>query len=318
MTTPMSINRISEVNFEEGFTGNGKVFIEVQKQADNSEKLVVYEANNALTAFFSNLFRIRSKTFTARECAANIQGGSPEKIDKEKLVQNIKQAASKNCIESAPQILNKLVADKKLDAPEAEVSKYISALPLGRTSFAIEIEKALHKLSDTNNLSNVITEVHYKKTDGKVYAYFFEGDFSEKNPPPLPENFVSFVQFYSPTTVHFDELNNLNEGTFLNIGQPEDIKTLFKRLGSNEPETGLRDHRITKNLADFLNSAKQNQIDSADTHMELTLLTKLLLDQEKKHLTSSSDSSRLIRSLELTLQKLDSYSDPATIAENQT
>ena len=52
MTTPMSINRISEVNFEEGFTGDGKVFIEVQKQADNSEKLVIYEANNALTAFF--------------------------------------------------------------------------------------------------------------------------------------------------------------------------------------------------------------------------------------------------------------------------
>jgi hypothetical protein len=146
MTTPMSINRISEVNFEEGFTGNGKVFIEVQKQADNSEKLVIYEANNALTAFFSNLFRIRSKTFTAREWAANIQGGSPEKIDKEKLVQNIKQAASKNCIESAPEILNKLVAEKKLDAPDTEVKNCIRDIPLGKAACAIEIEASLKAL----------------------------------------------------------------------------------------------------------------------------------------------------------------------------
>jgi hypothetical protein len=146
MTTPMSINRISEVNFEEGFTGNGKVFIEVQKQADNSEKLVIYEANNALTAFFSNLFRIRSKTFTAREWAANIQGGSPEKIDREKLVQNIKQAASKNCIESAPEILNKLVAEKKLDAPDTEVKNCIRDIPLGKAACAIEIEASLKAL----------------------------------------------------------------------------------------------------------------------------------------------------------------------------
>jgi hypothetical protein len=146
MTTPMSINRISEVNFEEGFTGNGKVFIEVQKQADNSEKLVIYEANNALTAFFSNLFRIRSKTFTAREWAANIQGGSPEKIDREKLVQNIKQAASKNCIESAPEILNKLVAEKKLDAPDTEVKNCIRDIPLGKAACAIEIEASLRAL----------------------------------------------------------------------------------------------------------------------------------------------------------------------------
>jgi hypothetical protein len=146
MTTPMSINRISEVNFEEGFTGDGKVFIEVQKQADNSEKLVIYEANNALTAFFSNLFRIRSKTFTAREWAANIQGGSPEKIDREKLLQNIKQAASKNCIESAPEILNKLVAEKKLDAPDTEVKNCIRDIPLGKAACAIEIEASLRAL----------------------------------------------------------------------------------------------------------------------------------------------------------------------------
>jgi hypothetical protein len=146
MTTPMSINRISEVNFEEGFTGNGKVFIEVQKQADNSEKLVIYEANNALTAFFSNYFRNPSKTFTAREWAANIQGGSPEKIDKEKLIQNIKQAASKNCIESAPEILNKLVAEKKLDAPDTEVKNCIRDIPLGKAACAIEIEASLKAL----------------------------------------------------------------------------------------------------------------------------------------------------------------------------
>jgi hypothetical protein len=49
----------------------------------------------------------------------------------------------------------------------------------------------------------------------------------------------------------------------------------------------------------------ENQVPSADTDKELTLLAKLLLEQEKKHPPSAPDSSRFIRSLELTLEKLD-------------
>lgn len=145
MTTPIG-NRISDVKFEEGFTGNGKVFVHVEKQADNSEKLVIYESNNALTAFFSNLFRNRSDTFTLREWAHRKLGDLPETFDKQRLTQNIKQLASKPCVETAPDILNKLISERKLDADETSVSKSIRFLPLGKAACAIEIEASLRAL----------------------------------------------------------------------------------------------------------------------------------------------------------------------------
>ena len=304
MTTPVG-NRISDVKFEEGFTGNGKVFVHVEKQADSSERLVIYESNNALTAFFSNLFRNRSDTFTLREWAHRKLGDLPETFDKQRLTKNIKQLASKPCVETAPEILNKLILERKLDADETSVSKSIRFLPLGKTAFAIEIEKALHKLSDINNLTHVITEVVCKHTDGEIYTFYFEGNFSKQNPPTLPENYVSFVEFYSPNINYFGELKILTDGQFSNAGQFKDIKNLLHKLSNSTSESGLRDHQITKNLASCLYSKMENQVPSADTDKELTLLAKLLLEQEKKHPPSAPDSSRFIRSLELTLEKLD-------------
>jgi hypothetical protein len=145
MTSPIG-SRISELKFEEGFTGNGKIFVHVEKQSDNSEKLVIYESNNALTAFFANLFRNRSDTFTLREWAHRKLGDLPETFDKQRLTQNIKQLASRPCVETAPQILNKLISERKLDADETSVSKSIRFLPLGKAACAIEIEASLRAL----------------------------------------------------------------------------------------------------------------------------------------------------------------------------
>jgi hypothetical protein len=66
-------DRITWVEIEKDFTGDGKVFVKVEKQEDNSEKLMIYEAKNAFTGFFLNLFRDRKTTFTAREWAAKSQ-----------------------------------------------------------------------------------------------------------------------------------------------------------------------------------------------------------------------------------------------------
>ena len=157
MTTPAS-NRIQEVKFEEGFTGNGKVFVQVEKQADNSESLVIYEATNVVTAFFLNLFRNRAGTFTLREWAHRKLGDLPETFDKQRLTQNIKQVASMSCIETAPEILNKLISERKLDADATSVSKSIRHLSLGKTACANEIEASLKAMknkfqSDFGNLN---------------------------------------------------------------------------------------------------------------------------------------------------------------------
>lgn len=124
--------RISGVEVEQGFVGDGKVFIHVEKQADNSEKLMIYEAKNAFTGFFLNLFRDRKTTFTAREWAAKSQEKMPSDIDKERLIQNIKTAVSSSNIQKAREIFNKLVTTKKLDTSEAEaeVAEYLYTNPL--------------------------------------------------------------------------------------------------------------------------------------------------------------------------------------------
>lgn len=147
MTNPIASPRISAAEFEKGFTGNGKVFIHVEKHDGNSEKLVIYEANNAVTAFFLNLFRNPSKTYTAREWAATVQGKAADKIDKQQLIQNIKFAASKAYAESAPEFFNQLIQSKKLDAPEAEVSDRFSESLLAKAAFAAAINATLATLT---------------------------------------------------------------------------------------------------------------------------------------------------------------------------
>lgn len=269
MTIPASANRISEVNFEEGFTGSGKVFIEVQKQADNSEKLVIYEANNVFTAFFLNYFRNPSKTFTAREWAANLQAATPEKIDKDKLIQNIKQAASKNCIESAPQILNKLVADKKLDAPEAEVSKFINDLPLGAAAFATELQTKFEKLSDNFGKT---------KTSATGKQYF-------------PKDKLSMaITIGSPL-----------HGTFETNRQVG--RKVINELANDMPVTGLKDHPRIKEIVTLLgkNAELSGKHDAAIE--ELKFLTQLLLAQEESPV--SATNTRYVVSLKLVIACLE-------------
>ena len=138
--------RISGVEVELGFVGDGKVFVKVEKQKDNSEKLMIYEAKNTFTGFFLNLFRDRKTTFTAREWAAKSQKKMPEEIDKEKLIQNIKKAVSPSCVESAPQMLSKLVDEKKLDAAANEISKSIQDTPLGKVACKSFIDASVRQL----------------------------------------------------------------------------------------------------------------------------------------------------------------------------
>ena len=74
---PTGSPRISWVEIEKEFTGDGKVFIHVERGTDETEKLVIYEAKNAFTGFFLNLFRDRKTTLTAREWAATVQKKIP-------------------------------------------------------------------------------------------------------------------------------------------------------------------------------------------------------------------------------------------------
>ena len=153
--------RISGVEVEQGFVGDGKVFIQVEIQADNSEKLMIYEAKNAFTGFFLNLFRDRKTTFTAREWAAKSQKKMPEEIDKEKLIQNIKKAVSPSCVESAPQMLSKLVDEKKLDAAANEISKSIQDIPLSKVACKGSIDASVRQLQ-----SNLKSSLYRLNLDG--------------------------------------------------------------------------------------------------------------------------------------------------------
>lgn len=139
-------DRITWVEIEKDFTGDGKVFVKVEKQEDNSEKLMIYEAKNAFTGFFLNLFRDRKTTFTAREWAAKSQEKMPSAINKEKLIQNIKTAVSHSCVERAPQMLSKLVDEKKLDAAANEISKSIQDIPLSKVACKGSIDASVRQL----------------------------------------------------------------------------------------------------------------------------------------------------------------------------
>jgi hypothetical protein len=65
MTSSAQTQRIAAIKFEDGFTGKGKIFVKVEKNSNNSEKLVIYE-RSGLTAFFTDIFRDRKNTFTLR------------------------------------------------------------------------------------------------------------------------------------------------------------------------------------------------------------------------------------------------------------
>ena len=114
MTRTAQTTQITRVRFDDGFTGNAKIFVRVEKAADQSEQLVIYE-KSGIAAFFTDIFRDRSNTFTLREWAHRKLGDLPETINKEQLTANTKQLKSTQYIASAPEILNKLISERKLD-----------------------------------------------------------------------------------------------------------------------------------------------------------------------------------------------------------
>lgn len=172
--------RISWVEIEKDFTGDGKVFVKVEKQEDKSEKLMIYEAKNAFTGFFLNLFRDRKTTFTAREWAAKSQEKMPAEIDKEKLIKNIKTAVSPSCVERAPQMLSKLVDEKKLDAAANEISESIQDIPLGKDACKRSIGASVRQLQSNlksshyglilKGLTNYTNDLGLKLTDKQIAA----------------------------------------------------------------------------------------------------------------------------------------------------
>ncbi len=268
MTTPIG-NRISDVKFEEGFTGNGKVFVHVETQADSSEKLVIYEANNALTAFFSNLFRNRSDTFTLREWAYRKLGDLPETFDKQRLTQNIKQLASKPCVETAPEILNKLISERKLYADETSVSESIRFLPLGKAAFANELQTKLGKLSDNfGKTKTSVTETQYFRNDTSTLM----------------------IAIGSPLLGLFKTNSQL-------------AKKVIAELGKYMPVTGMKDHPKIKEIVDLLGKIEELSGKSDAAIEELKFLTVLLLAQEGSPV--SDTNFRYVASLELVIACLE-------------
>ena len=217
MTTPMSSNRISQVDFEKGFTGDGKIFIHIEKQENNSEKLVIYEATNSLSAFFLNLFRNPNKTFTAREWAARSEGKLPANIDKEKLIQNIKQVVSPNYVESAPLIFDKLVQEKKLDAA-GEVSACIQDIPLGKTACAQKIQASLMEL-------NQVVVKFARNTPADAAKGKIVGDFRRSL---TDEQFSNFT-IYAIKLSLSDNLSRMTEALLSHIYRGEEDTSLTKQ-----------------------------------------------------------------------------------------
>lgn len=147
MTPVILKSKISDIQFADDFTGNGKIFVEVSVE-QGKEKMVVYE-KSGLSAFFTDVFRDRSKTFTLREWAHRKLGDLPETFDKERLTQNIKQikplADTKNCTPAACALVNKLVENRKLDADPAWVQSFLrNDLPqLTLHDFSHELSSAI-------------------------------------------------------------------------------------------------------------------------------------------------------------------------------
>jgi hypothetical protein len=149
--TPLQAGTISKVDFDEAFTGNGKIFVKVEKQG-TSENLVIYE-KSGFAAFVADLFRNRADTFTLREWAHRKLGDLPQTFDKERLTQNIKQL-QQGAEQEAPALINKLIADRKLDADPKIISNFIKNTPLNGMAFQSEVEKTLPQISDQLGLTS--------------------------------------------------------------------------------------------------------------------------------------------------------------------
>lgn len=281
MTTPIG-NRISDVKFEEGFTGNGKIFVHVEKQTDSSEKLVIYESNNALTAFFSNLFRNRSDTFTLREWAHRKLGDLPETFDKQRLTQNIKQIASKPCKEIAPEILNKLISERKLDADKTSVSKSIQFLRLDTAAFANELQTKLGKLSD-----------HFGRTKTSATETKYFGKDEQ----------AVVIAHGSPVRSLFKTNQRL-------------ARKVILELGTKMPATGMKDHPKIKEMVNLLGKIEELSDKPDEAIDELKFLTVLLLAQEERPV--STTDFRYVASLKHVIACLENQISARKLKQVQT
>jgi hypothetical protein len=314
MTTPMSINRISEVNFEEGFTGNGKIFIHVEKQGDNSEKLVIYEAKNAFTGFFLNLFRIRTTTFTAREWAANSQEKLPKEIDTAKLIQNIKTAVSSPYVKKASQVLNTLVKDKKLDAEADEVNKAITLFrefnPLYKPGNAPSTAETSQILASTatQNAGHVLWRL--------------------PNENALDVAATAASKFTRDIPLSQDELAEKIEASMKRSLENENSQEFFKNVYSNLDGDALfgfdslmlfiNQSEFRKEIAGYLLSAMVESTEKSWGNKSLQAYVQLLIRIESGNKTdnSSPEQDRYLNTLKLIDEKLKKQSDPAAMANS--
>jgi hypothetical protein len=301
MTSPIG-NRISDVQFEEGFTGNGKIFIHVEKQGDNSEKLVIYEAKNAFTGFFLNLFRIRTTTFTAREWAANSQEKLPKEIDTAKLIQNIKTAVSSPYVKKASQVLNTLVKDKKLDAEADEVNK------------AITLFREFNPLYIPGNAPS-------------------NAETSQKLASTATENALDVAataasKFTRDTPLSQDELAEKIEASMKRPLENENSQEFFKNVYSNLDGDALfgfdslmlfiNQSEFRKEIAGYLLSAMVESTEKSWGNKSLQAYVQLLIRIESGNKTdnSSPEQDRYLNTLKLIDEKLKKQSDPAAMANS--
>jgi hypothetical protein len=262
--TPLQAGTISKVDFDEAFTGNGKIFVKVEKQG-TSENLVIYE-KSGFAAFVADLFRNRADTFTLREWAHRKLGDLPQTFDKERLTQNIKQL-QQGAEQEAPALINKLIADRKLDADPKILSNFIKNIPLKASVFSSQIIDALHQISDRYGLT-------VKDTDPKG----------------------------NPRTTYFD--HGAWERSGSNSTQvPADLQTTLKSLLNTE--RGGRLAEATGEQLGLVMSGIKIFVPSGREVVRLKSVAEFLLKHDSHQNPDDIQHQRYLTTLKLAIQKLE-------------
>jgi hypothetical protein len=302
--------RISGVEVEQGFVGDGKVFIHVEKQADNSEKLMIYEAKNAFTGFFLNLFRDRKTTFTAREWAAKSQEKMPSDIDKERLIQNIKTAVSSSNIQKAREIFNKLVTTKKLDTSEAEaeVAEYLYKNPLYKPGPAATTPPSSQEPSNTapKNGLDVPVTVESEFTRDTPLSKVACKSFIDASVRQLQSNLKS-----SNYGLILNNLKNYANDLGLKLTNNQ-IAALLTLLFLGADDSKFGDKPITQALLSHLDTG---EVETSFTKEELQGFVELLIAMEStlKVTTPSPEQVRYLNTLRHIEENLNKQSNPAAV-----
>lgn len=93
---PIATVRIDSAGFDNDYTGQGKAFVRIKLQ-DGKSVATVYEKNNAVSIFFEECFRHLTnkfsgdeRRFTLREFVASRYALTPDAVDKEAVVRNVR------------------------------------------------------------------------------------------------------------------------------------------------------------------------------------------------------------------------------------